>query len=256
MSLSATARRVRRCAWTFCVLLAASSQQLAAQTTVAVSGHAQIPDGSAPSNTKIRFELIGCSNGQARVDGVALFSDYHKDFDVTAGVISGTLYPNTSIDCNGTIGSTKYNATFLVSNQPKGQTVCYSVGPGSFVLESAQPCVTSPAIVTANAVVTNPQGEQDVTQPDAAHPLNVNFLQVGSCVGCSSAAISQRTITGTVNGANTIFTLPTSPPAGGLLLLENGLMLTSGSGKDFTITGNTITFLLAPAIGTQLLAFY
>lgn len=79
---------------------------------------------------------------------------------------------------------------------------------------------------------------------------------VGSCAGCTSSTITQRAITGTINGSNTIFTLPSSPPAGGLLLLENGLMQTSGAGNDYTITGNTITFAIAPAIGAALLAFY
>src|SRR3954465_8659574 len=82
------------------------------QTTVAVSGHALIPDGTAASNVKVRFELIGCSNGQARIDGVAVFSDYKKDFDVnaTTGVFSGVIYPNVAavstngINCNGTYG--------------------------------------------------------------------------------------------------------------------------------------------------------
>jgi hypothetical protein len=238
------------CAWLF---IAASA---AAQTTVAVSGHVQIPDSSAPANTKIRFELIGCSNGQARVDGVAIFSDYHKDFDVIAGAFSGTLYPNTSIDCNGTIGSTQYNERFLVNNQPTGPAVPYPVGPGAFVLESSNPAQTSPAVVTPTAVVTNPQGSQTVNQPDSSHPLVVNFLSVGSCSGCTGAAISTRTITGTVNGINTIFTLPGAPPAGGLLLFENGIIERVGAGNDYTLTGNTITFALAPAIGAQLLAMY
>lgn len=147
--------------------------------TVAISGHAQILDSSAPTNTTVRFELIGCANGQPRVPGVAVFSDSKKDFAVnsTTGVFSGVLYPNAAIDCNGTLGSTQYNVTFLYPDAHfNSKTVCYVVGPGSFVLETAQPCVTSPAIVTANAAVTNPQGSQSVTQP-AGTFFGVNFLK-------------------------------------------------------------------------------
>src|SRR5581483_10463183 len=105
------ARRAASAPGLFCLLLLAA--QLSAQTTVAVSGHVQIPDGSAPANTSVLFELIGCSNGQARVDGITIFSDYKKSFAVTNGAFSGALYPNSSIDCNGTLGTTQYLVTFV-----------------------------------------------------------------------------------------------------------------------------------------------
>jgi len=156
------ARRAGERVWHFlkpATLLLASTVAIA-QTTVPVSGHVLIPDGSAPGSTSIRFELIGCPNGQARVDGVAILGDYKKDFAVnsTTGAFSGALYPNTLIDCQGTLNTTQYNVTVLVNGRPNGKTVPYVVGPGAFVLESAAAATTSPAIVTPNAVVTNPTG--------------------------------------------------------------------------------------------------
>jgi hypothetical protein len=168
-----------------------------AQSTVAVSGHAQILDSSAPLNTSVRFELIGCSNGQARVDGVAVFADNKKDFQVNpaTGIFTGALYPNASIDCNGSLGTTKYNVTFVYPDERfNSKTVCYVVGPGAFVLETAQPCVTSPAIVTANAVITNPQGSQQVTQPPGT-VLGVNFLQATSTLGAPISTPSSSSAT-------------------------------------------------------------
>src|SRR5581483_2311399 len=98
-------------AWILTILAIAAN----AQSPVSVSGHAMIPDASATQNTSIRFELTGCDKGQARVPGVAVFSDYKKDFLVnsTTGAFSGTLYANAVIDCNGTLGATKYNVTVL-----------------------------------------------------------------------------------------------------------------------------------------------
>ena len=126
-------------AWILTILAIAAN----AQSPVSVSGHAMIPDASATQNTSIRFELTGCDKGQARVPGVAVFSDYKKDFLVnsTTGAFSGTLYANAVIDCNGTLGATKYNVTVLYPNRRQNsKTVCYVVGPGAFVLESATPC--------------------------------------------------------------------------------------------------------------------
>jgi hypothetical protein len=159
------------------ILLLCLATPTFAQSTVAVSGHARLPDGSATTNTSIQFELAGCANGQARVDGIAVFSDYKKPFpvDPATGAFSGVLYPNSAIDCNGTLGTTQYNVTVL-NPRFNGQTVCYTVGPGAFVLESAQPCVTSPVIVTPAAVVVKPQGSQTVTQP-AGTVFGVNVLQ-------------------------------------------------------------------------------
>ena len=60
--------------------------------------------------------------------------------------------------------------------------------------------------------------------------------------------------TGTVNGVNTVFTLPGTP--GLLLLFKNGLLQNPGVGNDYTITGGTITFTYAPATGSTLLAVF
>lgn len=166
----------------YCLLLGASA---AAQTTVAVSGHALLPDNSAQSNVTIRFELLGCANGQAKIDGIGIFSDYKKDFTVnaTTGAFSGVIYPNVatpstnSIDCNGTYGTTQYNVTVLLNGRPNGLTVPYVVGPGAFNLDNATPAVTSPAIATPSAVVINPSGTQTVVQP-AGSWLSTNYFQI------------------------------------------------------------------------------
>jgi hypothetical protein len=177
------------------VLLLAGSAL--AQTTVAVSGHALIPDGTAASSVKMRFELIGCSNGQARIDGVAIFSDYKKDFTVDAvtGAFSGVIYPNVAavstngIDCNGTYGSTQYLVTVLLNNRPNGKSVSYVVGPGAFNLDTAIAAVTDPAVVIPTAVVTTPQGgaEQDISGPLSATQFKCNG---GSCTPATLSASS------------------------------------------------------------------
>ena len=67
----------------------------------------------------------------------------------------------------------------------------------------------------------------------------------------------EETPSGLVNGTNTTFTLVHSPsPAPSLMLHVNGLMQQQGSGKDYTLSGATITMSVAPITGDTILAWY
>jgi hypothetical protein len=62
---------------------------------------------------------------------------------------------------------------------------------------------------------------------------------------------------GAIDGVNTTFTLLQQPiPAASLLLARNGLLLAHGN--DYTLSGNTITFvtMATPQPGDSLLAWY
>jgi hypothetical protein len=59
---------------------------------------------------------------------------------------------------------------------------------------------------------------------------------------------------GVINGVNTVYTLAHTPISGTLYLHKNGLlMLPSGSNTvtfDYTLSGNTLTYALAPSSGS------
>lgn len=61
---------------------------------------------------------------------------------------------------------------------------------------------------------------------------------------------------GTINGTNPTFALQNAPVAGTLILMVNGL--TQLQGSDYTVSGNTVTFLTAsiPQPGDWLRATY
>lgn len=71
-------------------------------------------------------------------------------------------------------------------------------------------------------------------------------------VALKSAAFT--TISGAINGVNTVFTLAVSP--GFLALYRNGILQSSQAGGDYTLSGNTITFNAGavPQTGDNLLA--
>lgn len=69
--------------------------------------------------------------------------------------------------------------------------------------------------------------------------------------------VDQETVTGTIDGTNTAFTLVNAPsPPAGLVLFRNGVV--QKNGLDYTISGNTVTFVTAatPQPADVLLAWY
>lgn len=68
--------------------------------------------------------------------------------------------------------------------------------------------------------------------------------------------ISNEAPSGDINGVNTSYTLANTPASGTVEVILNGLQQEPGSGKDYTISGDTITFAVAPDTGDILLANY
>lgn len=81
-----------------------------------------------------------------------------------------------------------------------------------------------------------------MTQPSGFH-TDANF-------------IDHETPSGSVNGSNTAFTLANTPIAGSVHLYVNGLLMESGAGNDYTISGANITMLYALASGEKIKASY
>lgn len=82
------------------------------------------------------------------------------------------------------------------------------------------------------------------------HQINSTNLGSGFPVNLSSPLAP----TGTVNGSNTAFTLPTTPGSV-VMVFRNGL-LQKGGGVDYTLSGTNLTFTVAPLTGDLLLVVY
>lgn len=87
----------------------------------------------------------------------------------------------------------------------------------------------------------------------AADPL----IRVDPAIVVMTASFKVReTPSGTINGSNTVFTLATTPISGSESVFLNGILQNAGAGNDYTISGNSITFITAPKSGDVLLASY
>ncbi len=61
---------------------------------------------------------------------------------------------------------------------------------------------------------------------------------------------------GAIDGSNTDFTLANNPAPGTVEVYLNGILQAPGTGKDYTISGNTISFTIAPEPGDVILCSY
>lgn len=83
----------------------------------------------------------------------------------------------------------------------------------------------------------------------------INWQQIPTSAGLlNTNFIGNETVSGTVNGANTTFTLANTPVASSEAIYINGYRLIRGT--DYTITGATITMTVAPLAGEVITADY
>jgi len=144
---------------------------------------------------------------------------------------------------NGT-GSTQYATLPIAMSQVTGLTAGFNTLTTNLAALTTTVSGNSSAISTLNTTVTNLSNT--VAGLSSGAPNSTNALFVDSEVP-----------SGAVNGTNTVFTLSAVPsPAGSLELYRNGLV--QAIGIDYTISGNTITFLPAgvPHTADTVQAYY
>ena len=97
-------------------------------------------------------------------------------------------------------------------------------------------------------------------QIDAKHIKNLPTTKLGArdnIVRGGGASVRGPEIpTGTIDGANTTFTTSETPKASSVMLFVNGAFQREGSGQDFTMSGRTITFVVAPQTNSNILCVY
>lgn len=108
----------------------------------------------------------------------------------------------------------------------------------TFVYASATRTIDADAVRSSDATKT-------YTMPGAAGTVMV------------SVGFVQEIPSGSCNGSNTAFTLANTPTSVSTVVLQqDGLVLTQGSGKDYTISGASITLAVACGSGQSLWAVY
>ena len=154
---------------------------------------------------------------------------------VIEGVVDNntSIFPNTQLDPP----NTKYaiywydNTWKLVYPFPAG-TIPSLVTITGATYTLTQPTITAPTSPTA-AETPAPQDIPDYTSSDVTYAIPTEY-----------------TLTGTANGTNVTFTIPTSPIVFACIFLDGQKQK---EGVDYTRIGSTVTFLTAPTSGSQVM---
>lgn len=132
--------------------------------------------------------------------------------------------------------------------------IASDVVPGSLVTVSGIP-----------SVVTAVNGASISTASSPAVPGGGAVSQVWTALGNAAGATFQsagasggfvvgETPSGTVDGANKAYTLAHTPVTGSVVVYQNGARLKLTT--DYTLSGSTVTFVVAPVANDILLADY
>lgn len=145
-----------------------------------------------------------------------------------------------------TVGTSAGTWDAAYSTTAAGTVTTVSVASANGFAGSVANATTTPAITISTSITGVLKGNG--TAVSAAtngtdYVNNANF-------------IVRETPSGSVNGANTSYTLANTPTAGTEQVYLNGLLQEPGAGNDYTISGGTITYLTAPVTGDRIRVSY
>jgi len=182
-----------------------------------VTGNVKTLIGASAGVGTIYFSLN--YNGPAYISGTGVLVPTKVTGAIASdGSFSVALQGNDTISPSGTL----YIMTVILASGGTWEAL-YSITGVSFNINTAVPTGAPSVPVFTNALF----------------PTNTS---------------SPLTPSGTINGSNKVFTLPTTP--GTILFIFRNGVLQQGGGNDFTLTGSTVTFVSAPSTGDIILAVY
>lgn len=144
-------------------------------------------------------------------------------------------------------------------------------GTAAGVWDAAYTALGGGGSVTTVSVVTANGFQGSVANAGTTPAITLQTSVTGMLKGSGNALVAatpgtdyvaagnfvvRETPTGSVNGANTTFTLANTPVLNTEEVFLNGLLLEPGAGNDYTISSNTITMLSAPLTGDRLRVRY
>lgn len=127
----------------------------------------------------------------------------------------------------------------------------------TFTVERVQGDTTAKEIDSDWIIIQGLYKENIVDAGDSADDPN-NALTTQAYVDAIAATswVSGEVPSGTINGSNTAFTLSQTPTSGSEIVYLNGVRQQRGGSNDYTISGDTITFISAPLSGDVILVDY
>lgn len=235
-----------------------------ATTQWVLTTDAPITVGGA-SGTALTWAQFGA--GQSYTAGTALTLSGNQ-FSVTSGGIGATQLASNAVttvkiaDANVTEAKLAANsvttAKIADANVTQAKIASGAVGESQLATGAvttgklADSNVTEAKLATG-AVTTGKIADSNVTEAKlAAGAVTSAKLGAGAVTGAKVSFLAQ-TVTGSVNGSNTNFTMSATPTAASLIVWVNGARQRPTA--DFTFSGTTLTFTTAPETGDDVAVF-
>jgi hypothetical protein len=215
-------------------------------------------DGSVAFTGDVDFgtnKLTNVADGTVVTDGINLGQLNAAISAIASGLeyvgpwdASTTAYPTDPeignfyiITVDGTIDGVDFKAgDHMVANQT---VVGATTSTHWDKIDNSHPIIDDDTMATASPTTT-PSSESVKAYVD--NQLALTF----------PTFVDGATPTGTIDHANTTFTVANAPIAGSFKLYHNGLRLKEGAGFDYTLSGTTVSMTWPPKTGTWLMVDY
>lgn len=147
----------------------------------------------------------------------------------------------------------------LIKNQTAGQengiyTVNASGTPTRSTDADTASDIADAVVYVSQGTVNADTGWKLVTDSITLGTTPLVFTALISAFLSASSIVTNETPSGAINGTNTSFTLANTPVVGSVEVYLNGLLQTVSD--DYTISGSTITYTVAPIAGDVLRVQY
>lgn len=153
----------------------------------------------------------------------------------------GSEVTRTLLHSASVLPAANIQGTVAVANGGTGQS---SYTDGQLLIGNSTGNTLTKTTLTAGTGITITNGAGSIT------------IQTSGAVYGATNFVTREVPTGAINGANTTFTLANTPTSGSEEVYVNGVLQNAGSGNDYTISTNTITFLWTPQTGDVIVVNY
>jgi hypothetical protein len=228
--------------------------------SVAVSGDITITNAgvTAIGTDKVTKEMINSDVAGTgilqNVDGSLELNVDDSSIEIGSGeVLRVKALGITNDMLAGSIADTKLAEDYIKTSEVDGSTIEFNGGT-----------LNVKALGITNSEIANDTiGEVKLdihNAPTTGYVLGYtsNGLEwvAGTTSGVSESDIQVENESANCNGANTTFTLTSTPITNSVQVFLNGLLQEEGSGKDYTLSGTTVEFVEAPLTDDILLVHY
>lgn len=224
----------------------------------------------AKLNTAIRGAQIAdavAGNGLVwSTDDVLAVNVDDSSIEISGDAIQVKASGITNAMLAGSIADDKLVEDYIKTSEVDGTTIEFDGGSLNVVAGGIDTTQLAADAVDGTKIADDSIGAEHINAGAESAGYVLTTDAVGGLSWTSKTSVSEDYIqeaeilfedeSANCNGVTTDFTLDSSPVSNSVQVFLNGLLQQEGSGKDYTLSGTTVSFAVAPASGDILLIHY